>query len=139
MVSFNAFIEDAEYIRDTVSLIKLKWTDTYNSTTDYPDFDTEALATETPTIVSLLDSAYDTGVLLYEMVYAQFPSYPPEETYINAMTDYMDSLISDLNSVNVIFESLLIATNITSAIYDVISMLTSYFRYNHIYRQPDDG
>ena len=125
-VSYINFKEDVANITISLTSISTNWTNIYNSSSTYPEFNNNTLTSKTPTINNLIISAQNKNTTLLNYLSAGLPAYPPSSNIITTLKAYINDEISTLNSLYGTFSSIIPSTAVTTLIDQLVTELTAY-------------
>jgi hypothetical protein len=125
-VSYHNFEEDVANMQLTIGNIITSWTNIYNSTSTFPNFNPATLTALTPTITNLLEVIRIDINTLFNFIAAGFSSYPPVAADITTLTNYINDLISEVGSLYAAFMSIIPTTTITASLEDILTKLYAY-------------
>ena len=125
-MSFINIKEDIQTIGTLLTSISVNWPLLYNSNSTYPGFSNAALTAATPTITSLIISAQNENLAFYNYLAAGFSNYPPSNTDLNTVKNYINTEMGTLNSLYGTFQSIIPSTAFTMLLDEIITELTSF-------------
>ena len=125
-ISYDNFLSDATYIQSIVKTMIAEWMLVYNNNSLYPNFSTTFLAASSPTIRTLLNIALAQSTLLVNSLTAGYSSYPPAQSDIVIIKGYITDIITTLQSLYSLFQSIIPSTDITIYLDSMITEITAY-------------
>ena len=125
-ISYNNFEEDVIEIETDLSNLIDTWTNIYNSTSTSPGFDPTLLIAETSTITDLIFEAANETQTLYNALVTGFSSYPPSESDLTTLTGYINQIITTINELYSILQTIIPNTSVTVLLDEIRTTLIVY-------------
>lgn len=125
-ISYHNFEEDIVTMQASIGEITTSWTNIYTSTSTSPNFDPAYLLAQTTNITTLISSVNSELLTLFNFVAAGFSSYPPVASDLASLTAYINAIITSINSLYSLFQSIIPSTSITISLDEIRTDLLAY-------------